>query len=407
MEKILNRLYSYTKFGIKLGLENMEDLIKAFEYKNNKTKVIHIAGTNGKGSVASILEAVLLYKGYKVGKYTSPHLVEFNERIVINKKKISNEKIIEYFEKVEKVMTEKDIKATFFEITTMMMLLFMSEEKVDYIILETGMGGRFDATNAVQSDISIITNISKDHSQYLGETIKEIAFEKAGIVKKNIPVFLGSNQIELLDEVKKKTKEYNSVLNIDYKITLNKKFETLIEIEKETYTLPLYGKFQGENFILAKKVLNYIGIKNEEIKEGIKDVVWPGRFEIVSSSPLTVLDGAHNEDSSEKLKETIEEIFSKDEVVLICSMLKDKDIDRVINNFSKFTNTVIFTSLENSIRGMSEKEISEKGGKYFINIYEEKSVINAYEKAVSLNKKIIVVAGSLYLVGEFKKEVFV
>ncbi len=409
MEEILNKLYSYANFGIKLGLENMFKILEELGSPQNSYRTIHIAGTNGKGSVSSILENVFLEYGNRVGKYVSPHLVSFNERIVFNREMISDEEVVSMFQIVENVALKLKLTPTFFEITTAMMFLYFKKKNADIVIVETGMGGRYDATNVLKPIASVITSISMDHSEYLGENLKKIAYEKAGIIKKGVPLFFADKKEEVKEIFIMNAEEYYDVLSKEnYKIELDKEnIKTKITIENEEFLLPLFGYFQGENFILAYNVLKYLNISNEVIKRGILKIKWPGRFEIVGREPFTILDGAHNADSAEKLKENIKFIFeNKKDVIFITSILKDKDIDSILENFSEAADTIIFTSLEVYKRGLNSFELEEYGKKYFKNVYSIPYITNAYKHALDMNLKAIVVSGSLYLIGEFKKEVF-
>ena len=199
------KLDSIDKNKIKLGLETMEKSLKILGNPERNYKIIHIAGTNGKGSAAAFLEAGLIEAGYKTGKYTSPEIYRFNERITINREEISDGDVELYYEKVNMALELSDIKLTYFEITTAMMFLYMKDKNIDYLVLETGLGGRTDATNTVTPVISLITNVSFDHMEFLGNTLREIAHEKAGIIKKDIPVFFADDNPELLEEIKAKT----------------------------------------------------------------------------------------------------------------------------------------------------------------------------------------------------------
>ena len=190
IDKLLEELYGYSMFGIKLGLENIQKICDYLGNPERKYKVIHITGTNGKGSTSTITETVLLEAGYKVGKYTSPHILKFNERIRVNGKDISDRDIALVYEKIKKTVEELKITPTFFEVTTAMMFLYFAEKEVDYAVLEVGMGGRYDATNVAEGDICIITNVSLDHTEYLGKTLYEIGLEKAGIIKEKSKVIV-------------------------------------------------------------------------------------------------------------------------------------------------------------------------------------------------------------------------
>ena len=405
MEEILNRLYSYGKFGIKLGLQNIEEILKLLGNPQESYKIVHLAGTNGKGSTAAIIESALIEDGKKVGKYTSPHLVRFNERVVVNREEISDENIAIYFEKIETLIKSNNIKATFFEITTAMMFLYFKDMGVEWVVLETGMGGKYDATNIVTPSVVGITNISLDHTDYLGDTIYKIALEKAGIIKKGVKTLLADTQSEVERAVKETTDNFINVINeSSYRVELDSdKFLTNIYFNNRKYELPLYGKFQGENFLLAYYILKEIEVEDDIIEKSLKKVVWSGRFEIYSREPLIIFDGAHNVDSAKRLVEGVSESYKKDEVILLTSILEDKDIDNILKTFSGLTNKVVFTGLENYSRGMNAKKMFNRGKRYFLEPEYVDDSMDALERVISYNKKVTIVAGSLYLIGELKK----
>ncbi len=400
IDKTLDQLYNLSVFGIKLGLNNIKEIMERLGNPQETYKIIHIAGTNGKGSSASMVESALLEAGYKVGKYTSPHILRFNERIVVDKKEISNEEIVELFEEVKKILG--DIKATFFEVTTAMMFLHFKRQKVDYAVVEVGLGGRYDATNIVNPVSTIITSISLDHINILGDNLYQIATEKAGIIKKGIDVFVSDTN----EDVKKAVleKEGNVIFSkekYDYKIeVLEEELVTRVEVDGDIFDLSLFGYFQGENFLNVYGLLKSLGIKNEIIKRAMKKVKWPGRFEIVEKEPLLILDGAHNEDSALKLYENMSKIAHRDDVTMIVSILEDKDIKKIIEIFGKIGKKLIFTSLEDSHRGLSGKKLYEIGGKK-----EGVEVVEDLREAYNLGRKskILVVAGSFYLLAKFKE----
>ncbi len=400
IDKTLDQLYNLSVFGIKLGLNNIKEIVERLGNPQETYKIIHIAGTNGKGSSASMVESALLEAGYKVGKYTSPHILRFNERIVVDKKEISNEEIVELFEEVKKILG--DIKATFFEVTTAMMFLHFKRQKVDYAVVEVGLGGRYDATNIVNPVSTIITSISLDHINILGDNLYQIATEKAGIIKKGIDVFVSDTN----EDVKKAVleKEGNVIFSkekYDYKIeVLEEELVTRVEVDGDIFDLSLFGYFQGENFLNVYGLLKSLGIKNEIIKRAMKKVKWPGRFEIVEKEPLLILDGAHNEDSALKLYENMSKIAHRDDVTMIVSILEDKDIKKIIEIFGKIGKKLIFTSLEDSHRGLSGKKLYEIGGKK-----EGVEVVEDLREAYNLGRKskVLVVAGSFYLLAKFKE----
>ena len=417
IEKILEEIFSLRN---KSRRENIDDLKKVYKLLGEpckNRKVIHIAGTNGKGSTSAFLENIFFYLGYNVGKFTSPHILKYNERIVSNKKMISNEKIQKYYEVIKKILSELKLKINFFEITTFVALLFFEEENLEFIILETGLGGRLDATNVVNSVISVITNVSFDHTAILGNTLKEIAFEKAGIIKNGEICIFSQNLSELENEINKKTKKSINVLkkykNID--IELDKKnFTTTIKFEDDKkikkFELPLFGKFQGNNFLLSYEIAKRFGISDKDIQNGINHLKLFGRFEIFSKNPFVILDVAHNEDSMKVLFENLSFLYKKNEVIFITSMLKTKDFVPIFEKIQEFSDKIFITSLKDVTYGMSSYEIKkeiekfENKEKFFEKIVFEDDILAAYKKAKKLEKyKAIVICGSFYEIAKFKK----
>lgn len=409
MEKLLNELYSHSLTNIKLGLENIKNLCEKLGNPQNDYRVIHVGGTNGKGSTSTTIEKVLLENGYKVGKYTSPHILKFNERIQVSGVEISDEEVAKYYYMVKEIMAKYNIGATFFEITTAMMFKYFSDKKVDFAVIEVGLGGKYDATNVAHGEITIITNVTLDHTEFLGNDIYTIALEKGGIIKDDSYVIVGSSEQEFLRGIETSSKNYINVLEKykNSKFNLNfENFTTEIEIENEKFISPLFGIHQYNNFLCAYEGLKKLGISNEDIKQGLKKVVWPCRFEIMKKDKnILILDGAHNIDSMSKLKETVLKHYKKDEIVTITSILKDKKIEEMVPILREFSGNIILTSLKENSRGLTGEELK----KYFIenleNIVVEEDIKKSYEKAVNLNKKLIIVCGSFYLLSKFKEEV--
>ncbi|MCX8011064.1 MAG: bifunctional folylpolyglutamate synthase/dihydrofolate synthase, partial [Ignavibacteria bacterium] len=310
-KETLDFLYSLQKVGIKFGLENTKKLLEKFDNPQQKFKSIHIAGTNGKGSTASFTASILKEFGYKVGLYTSPHLVKFNERININGELIDDDSLVDYTNFIYKDILE--IKPTFFEVTTAIALKYFADMNVDYTVLETGLGGRLDSTNVVLPKVSVITSIGKDHQQYLGSTLEEITQEKGGIIKSEIPVVIGKNQKNVKEILKriceqKKTTFYDVEENFEYFI-VNDEFPHLVfkcksSLTKEEYFInsPLYGNYQINNIINAVCAVELISDKDKSIKNEIekgiinlqKNFKLQGRFQIINHRPWIILDTAHN-----------------------------------------------------------------------------------------------------------------
>ncbi len=407
IEKLLDELYSYSMHGIKLGLENIKTLCKEMGEPQKDYKVIHVAGTNGKGSTSTTIETILLEAGYRVGKYTSPHILKFNERIRANGQDITDEDIVKYYQLVKDIVAKTGLRPTFFEMTTAMMFKYFSDLKLDYVVLETGMGGRFDATNVCEADICVITNVGLDHIEYLGDTIYKIAKEKAGIIKNCPKVIVADSNPEFLKAISEEKAEIINVLEKykDARMKLDfKKFVTRIEIGEEGYDFSLFGDYQFKNFLTAYEVVTELGIDREIIKKACKKVVWQCRFERYLEKPLVILDGAHNEDGMRELCKIIEQGYRSDEVVIITSILKDKDVKHMLKLMRKISDNIVFTSLEDNPRGTTGEKLLEqledKRG-----CLVENDMKKAYEIAKNLNKKIIVVCGSFYTLSKFKEEI--
>jgi dihydrofolate synthase / folylpolyglutamate synthase len=384
IDKTLEELYSLTNMGIKLGLDNIKNILKLMGNPQDSYKILHIAGTNGKGSTASILEAGLLEAGYKVGKYTSPHIEKFNERIVVNEEQISNEKICSYYTKIRTLIEVNNLHPTFFEITTAMMFDYFKDCGCEYVVLETGLGGRFDATNVCNPEISIITNISMDHINILGDNLTDIAREKCGIIKDS-PVVIADSKPELIAAVEEKTKDYTDVMKkySGVKFELTENFETKIYIENMEFNLSLYGEYQVNNFLGAYEALKKVGISDKNIQDAVPKVYWPGRFEIYSKvKPLIILDGAHNVDAASKLKENILSKYRSEDIVTIVSILEDKDRHGILEEISKFSDEIIFTSLEDFHRGTTGNQLLN-----LVSDFKNQRVENDLMKAFDLAKK--------------------
>ena len=411
--------------------ENIDDLKLIYELLGSpckNCKIIHIAGTNGKGSTASITENILLSAGYNVCKFTSPHILKYNERIVSDKTMIYDEEIIKNYNIIKKTVNDykngncKDIisnrieiQLNFFEITTFIALLFFESQKPDFVIMETGLGGRLDATNILNSDISVITNITFDHMNILGNTLQQIAYEKAGIIKKDELCIFSDNLPDLKKEIDKRTKNSVNVIEKykDMNVKLDKKnYRTVITIEDTKFTLPLFGKFQAYNFLLAYEIAKIYAIDNNIIQKGLNNIYWLARFEFFSMNPAVILDAAHNEDSIKKLTENLQELYKKNEVILITSLLDTKDFSSVFFQLENITDKIFITSLKNIVYGLSAEEIKEKMQSLNIpteNIIFEDNISIAYKKALCfLNDKtsgykVIVICGSFYEISEFRK----
>ena len=406
IDNILNKIFKLRAVP-KKDLNNIKFVLKKLGNPEKNLKIIHIAGTNGKGSAASMLESVLITAGYNVGKFTSPHIIKFNERIVYNKKEIPDEEIAGFFDIIKKITEKYNIYLNFFEVTTIIMFCYFNKLKPDYTIIECGLGGRLDATNTGNSYLSVITNISFDHTAVLGNTLKEIAFEKAGIVHDGQICIFAGNHSELTEAVKNKTDNFVDIMtkykNID--ISLDKTtLHTKISLNNSIFEIPLYGIFQGWNFLLVYETAKILKIEDSIIAKGISDVKWPGRFEIYSKDPLIILDAAHNTDSVKVLRDNILSLYPKSETAVIISVLKDKNINEIFSLAEEFTDNIFCTSLSESHRGFTSEELKNviKRNDPSIEYYFDDDLEKITRKALSLNKKVLIVCGSFYLISKFK-----
>lgn len=417
-------------FSLRTGKrrENIDDLKLIYDLLGkpcNSVKVIHIAGTNGKGSTATFLENILLEAGYNVGKFTSPHILRYNERILYNRQMIEDEEIIKNYNFLKQVIENckkenenlKDIYLNFFEITTFIALMFFAKKNPDFLVIETGLGGRLDATNIINSDIALITNITFDHTTILGNSLREIAYEKAGIIKNRELCIYADSLPELEEEINKKTENSVNIIKKynDMEIELDKiNYRTVIKFQNNKFILPLFGKFQANNFLLAYETAKFYNIDNETIQNGVNKVYWPARFEFFSVEPPVILDAAHNDDSIRKLIENLTEIYKRNEVIVITSLLATKDFEKVFTKLEKITDKIFITSLKDTVNGLSSAEIREKMISLNIpvdGIIFEDNILTAYKSAINIIKeknsgyKAIVICGSFFEIAKFNRMV--
>ena len=425
-DRALDYIYGLIKYGSKLGLNNIAALLNSLGNPQQKLKIIHVGGTNGKGSTASLLSMMLHSEGYKTGLFTSPHLIDFTERIKINNRQISPKKICELVERIQPHVSNTEKRRdcqhpTFFEVITAMALLYFYEEKVDFLILEVGLGGRLDATNICEPLISVITHIDFDHMDKLGNSLAEIAEEKAGIIKKNGLVVNANQYEEALKAIERKAKEKKAQifsLGKDVKYIIKKSdlnglvfdYIGLVEDYKELHT-PLLGKHQAENAALAitaLQALQYkgINISKKAIINGLKKAKWEGRLEIVQKEPVLLLDGAHNPSGIEMVKNAICEIFNFKKLILVLAIFSDKDFKKMIEIIVPMSNAVIVTMAKSHRATPSDvlyDEIAYYKNKE--NIFIKKDVPSAIAFAMKMAGKddLICITGSLHTVGEAKE----
>ena len=411
-------------FGSNYGLERTFRLLELLGNPQDNLKLIHVAGTNGKGSTTAMITKMLNGLGYKVGMYTSPFLEEFEERIQINGENIPKDvlaELVTYIKPyIDKVKEEGYGHPTEFEMITVLMLLYFEREKIDFGVVEVGLGGRLDSTNVIIPIVSVITSISFDHTNLLGNNLREIAGEKCGIIKRNIPTIVFPQQEEVMDLVIKKCEKENSKL---YIVNFNdaelldivkgdKPFQKVkIKGEKEyILELPLLGEHQIYNLALAIKVMEvvekqgFIHLNNKAIENSVREVMWKGRLEVLSNNPLIVIDGAHNIQGITTLKNNIQKYFNYKDVYLILGILADKDVEMMVKEITPLAKKV-YAVTPHSIRAELAQDLRDEIIKYNENCKAYEDYEEAFNNALKDAKEndLIIASGSLYMIGDMRK----
>ena len=413
VQAALNKLYSMHQFSIKLGLERIEYLMDHLDNPQKNLNCFHIAGSNGKGSTASFIASILMEAGFRVGLYTSPHFVRFNERIKINGQEIEDSYIANFVESLEDYINENGV--TFFEATTALAFKYFSEAFLDYVILETGLGGRLDATNIIKPMVSVITSISLEHTQILGDTIEKIAVEKAGIIKPKTTVLSGimPSEAEEIISAKalgsgcryKKAKDFISIDGDNLNVTMNKK-------SFKIYSTPLHGSHQNINAALAVGAvfetmgMNHGGILNRGIANVVQNTGIQGRYEILNDNPRIIADSAHNPDGIKSfIREFEKEYTSYSDTVLLFGAMRDKNIGEMINTLTPYFNKIYIAKADNE-RAASIQEILDQTKQLehkLIPIVNPAEFVNDF--IAGKGNKCLTVLGSMYLVGEIKSKI--
>jgi len=422
-QECLKTIYKLGRFGIKLELETIEDILHYLGNPHQRFKMVHVAGTNGKGSTATYIASILQKAGFKTGVYTSPHLVRFNERIAINGQEISDDQVVDAYEAVHATDTGKR-NATYFEIATAMGFYHFAKEAVDWAVIETGMGGRFDATNVILPEISIITNLSLEHTEYLGKTIKALAWEKGGIIKQGVPVVTAVSQpsgCEVLENIAKKKSADLLFYKKEFSMRKTQGKETYIYDGLETHfgglIKPLPGEHQKENLSLSLAACELIFKKHQGtdprydftetlVKEGLSKARWPGRLEHVMDKPLVILDGAHNLDAVKVLGKYLASFLKGRQLTLVLGILDDKPYEKMLETLVPLAGKVIITqakidrSLDPAVLKVAAERLAQRP------VIIIKDVKEAVTHAIknSEDTDVVCVAGSLYVVGEAKEK---
>lgn len=433
-EEALDFIHGLNRFGTKLGLHNITKLLELLGNPHENIKIIHVAGTNGKGSTCAMIASILRSAGFKVGLYISPYLEVFNERMQVNGENISNEDLARLTEKVrEKVfyMRENGLGSpTEFEVVTAIGFSYFKEQAVDFLVLEVGMGGRLDATNVVTPLVSVITPISMDHQQYLGSTLRDISREKCGIIKQGVPVVTAPQEDEAMAVIEDICRERNCSLTKVINSSVSRSPDTIsyrfvnggikgmtfdLYTPKTDYPglqIGLMGRHQLDNAATAVAAVEPLGnsgvnLSREAIYKGLKGARWPGRLEIMKEKPTVLIDGAHNIAGIKTLKAVLEEYFYDRKKILVVGILEDKDYTEMLEELIPVADTVICTAPDNP-RALSAARLAEAVSNIFqksqIKVYAQEKIEDALKLASSLaaDEDMVVFAGSLYMIGHVR-----
>ena len=421
-EEAMKYITEVGNFGSNYGLERTYKLLEYLDNPEKDLKLIHIAGTNGKGSTTSMITEILIGAGYKVGMYTSPFIEEFEERIQINRNNIPKEILATLMDEikiaVDKVIEDGYNHPTEFEIITVLMLLYFKKENIDFGVIEVGLGGTLDSTNVITPILQVITSISFDHTNLLGNTLEEIAGEKAGIIKKEIPTVIYPQQEEALKVIKNKCLEMGSDLYIANNENL--KFENVVNRDKPyqllkynneiDILLPLLGEHQIINLSVAMKAIEVLNNRNitdisvGSIVKSIKNVTWKGRLEVLSNNPYVVIDGAHNIQGIETLSRNIKKYFKYNNLYLILGILADKDVDEMVKVITPMAKKV-YAVTPNSIRAELAEDLKNEIIKYNENCQAYDDYKEAYLSALNNadENDLVLASGSLYMTGDMRR----
>ena len=421
---IIDRIHEFNRFGMVLGLDRMEELLRRLGNPQDDLKVIHVAGTNGKGSVSKYLEEGLSACGYKMGLYTSPYIETFNERIRYDGADISDEDLEYYGQKVvsaaEAMVADGLDSPTEFEVVTAIAFLYFADRQADITILEVGLGGIGDSTNVVKSPLaSVITSISYDHMAQLGSSLAEIAVNKAGIIKTGCPVIANVPQRDAAKIIARKAYAMGSRLydisGIRAAVSDETPFSQKVSMElyEKSYSdveISMVGRHQAENLKTALATLEIlrksgaVKLDREALYEGLKRARQPGRFEVISEDPLVIIDGAHNEAGAQALQETMAQHFAGKKILLVAGILADKEIDSIVKFLTKITDHIIVTEPDNP-RKLSAEKLAGHVADFGVVAEAVPDVEAAVHRAKELadGYDVILFAGSLYLIGDVRR----
>ncbi|WP_246940904.1 bifunctional folylpolyglutamate synthase/dihydrofolate synthase [Bacillus pinisoli] len=422
-EDTLDWIHSRLKFGIKPGLKRMEWMMERLGHPERTIRGIHVAGTNGKGSTVSYIRSILQEAGYLVGTFTSPYIEVFNERISMNGVPISNEEMITLANKIKPLVEELEStelgSPTEFEVITAMSFYYFGKIRpADFVIYEVGLGGRFDSTNIIKPIVTVITTIGMDHTAILGDTIEQITFEKAGIIKSGVPVISGVHQPQAITVIEGIAKDHKAKLYLAERDFFVSKHLSTPQGEFFTYQsernhykelfITMKGSHQVLNASLAVKTVEYLNtylsvlVDEQHIRSGLEKMRWIGRFETIAEDPTIIVDGAHNPEGIKELVKTVKAHLSNQPITVIFSALEDKKLDEMIKQLSEIAANITYTSFDFPRASSAEKLLA---------IYpaEHASAVEDFKQAIDLAKTkeghVILITGSLYFISQVRQYV--
>jgi len=412
-QETLDWLFGLEAKGIKFGLDNISRLLEKMGDPHNEFRSIHVGGTNGKGSVCALLNNVLRAHGYRVGMYTSPHIVDFGERIQVDGKPLEPSEMLRLAEELRSLYGElasEGRKMSFFELTTAMAFRYFQEKGVEWAVVEVGMGGRLDATNVIVPECSVITRIGIEHTEYLGRTVNEIAYEKAGIIKPGLPVITAARPDQGLEEIRRRASELGAQLTVIdesfYKIIESNLDGTTIRTSDDlTLFAPLPGSFQGENMALAYAALKTLlgkGVRLDELSivRGFARTHWPGRLETLRRKPRVIVDATHTADGARVIATELKRNV-RGSIILVLGVLKDKDLQGIVEALGPLASIAIATSPRTK-RAFPAIEVERELRCRCRTVLRVEGVGEALREALRLASEddTVLVTGSLYTLGE-------
>jgi dihydrofolate synthase/folylpolyglutamate synthase len=420
----LDWIHSLGRFGSNLGLERIEELLARLGNPHKQLKCIHIAGTNGKGSTAAFLAAMLEAQGYRVALYTSPYLEAFTNRMAINGADVDKQRLAELVAEVkphvDAIAATSLGQATEFEVVTALAFLYFAHEQPDWVVVEVGMGGRLDATNVIDPVVCAITNIGLEHTQVLGDTIKKIAFEKAGIIKQNIPVVTAARKVDALNVFRQLSKERSAPLyELDKEINVHSLTSSLEE-QTFDYHSPLHdlkklftgmlGEHQIRNAGLAIALLELLPVSfsEEAVRQGLATTFWPGRLEVFSHSPLVIVDGAHNIDGIRALRRALDHLLQGRKLHLVLGILGDKAVDEILAEIVPVATAGLVVTKPDYHRASNPAQVAQMAKRYVlpgITVETADTVDKAVKIALAATgkKEALCISGSLYTISEARQ----